>query len=106
MSRDVRKRTIGHVRPVNYSDLNHLLGAFWMVKDTKFLHADNKYSDQIAFMQAFLSLRCGLHCYKVVATLWNCCNNVAFECYMHTDLWSPWYILTALRINIWGNYST
>ena len=54
--RNVRKRSSGHVRPVKilirlriravWSESS--LGAFWIAKDAKFLHADNEDSDQSA----------------------------------------------------------
>ena len=54
MTRNVRKRTFGHVRPAKiqislrkcagWSESS--LGAFWVAKATKFLHADNEDSDQ------------------------------------------------------------
>ena len=50
MSRNVRKRTLAHVRPEKiqiravWSESS--LGAFWAVEDSKFLHGDNEVSVQ------------------------------------------------------------
>ena len=53
MSRKVRNRTFGHVRPAKiqislrvragWSESSQ--GAFWIAKDAKFLHADNEDYD-------------------------------------------------------------
>ena len=56
MSRNVRKRTFVHERlakiPVSLRILavwsESSLGAFWIAKKAKFLHADNEDSDQTA----------------------------------------------------------
>ena len=50
MGFNVRKLTFGHVRPAKIQMSLHIrtvwsessLGAFWMAKDAKFLHADNE----------------------------------------------------------------
>ena len=49
MSHNIRKYTFGYVRPAMIQIILHIhtglsippLGAFWIVKDAKFLHADN-----------------------------------------------------------------
>ena len=58
MSRKVRKRTFGHVRPEKIQIRLRIravwsessLGAFLTAKDAKFLYADNEDSDQTAWM--------------------------------------------------------
>ena len=55
MSRVVRKRTFGLVRPVNIQISlrwvwpESLLGACWIAKNAWFLHVDNEDSSQLAF---------------------------------------------------------
>ena len=54
MSRNIRKRTFGNVRPAKIQISLRIravwsessLGAFWIAKDASFLHADNEYTDQ------------------------------------------------------------
>ena len=56
MNSNVRQRRFGYVRPAKIqislrirtvrSEIS--LGAFWIAKDVKFLHADNEDSDQTA----------------------------------------------------------
>ena len=56
---NVKKRTLGHVLPMKIQIRLHicavrsesLLGTFWIAKDAKFLHRDNKDSDQTADVQ-------------------------------------------------------
>ena len=64
MSRNVRKRTSGHVRPEKIqislrirTGSESSLDTFWIAKDVKFLHEANEDFDQTAKMQADLSLR-------------------------------------------------
>ena len=57
-----QKRTVGHVRPAYsedsdqpaQSDQKSSLDAFWIAKDAKFIHADNKDSDQTARMRRLI----------------------------------------------------
>ena len=64
-SRNVRKRTFGHVRPVKIQISLRIsavwsessLGAFRIAKDAKFLYADNEDWPYCAEAQADLSLR-------------------------------------------------
>ena len=56
MSRTVRKHTFGQVRTAKIEISLHIravgsessIGAFWIVNDAKFRHADNEDSDQTA----------------------------------------------------------
>ena len=58
----IRQRTFGHVRKAKirislriravWSESS--LGAFWVAKDTTFLHADNEDSDQAARMRRLI----------------------------------------------------
>ena len=70
MNRNVGKRTIEHVRPTRiligiFAGRNmkmrlrtvsseSSMDAFWIVKDAKFLHADNEDSDQTAQMRRMI----------------------------------------------------
>ena len=66
MSRNVRKRTLGYVRPAKIQIILRIYavwsvsspGAFWIAKDAKFLHGDNRtFKSDRADAQADLSLR-------------------------------------------------
>ena len=67
MSRHVRKRTYGHVRPakIQISLRNHAfrsdsaLGAFWIAIDAKFLDADNEDANQTARMRSLICVFVG-----------------------------------------------
>ena len=68
--RNVRKRTFGHMRPTKIQISLRIrtvwsessLGAFWVVKDANFLHADNKDSDQTARMRRLIWVFVGRTC--------------------------------------------
>ena len=70
MSRNVRKRTFGDVRPAKIQISLHIravwpessLGAFWIAKDAKFLHGDIEGSDQIARMRKLIRVFIGCTC--------------------------------------------
>ena len=73
MSRNVWKRTIGRVRSEKiqirlrsrtvWSESS--LGAYWIAKDAKFLHADNEDSHQTAQMRRLIWVFVGHACQKV-----------------------------------------
>ena len=74
VSHDVGKRnTSGSVRPVQIQISLRIravwsepsLGAFWIAKDSKFRHADNEDSDQIARMRRLIWVFVGGACQKV-----------------------------------------
>ena len=73
MSRNVRQRTFGHVRPtkirINLRVLAVLSesspGSFWIAKNAKFLYADNKNSDQTARIRRLLWVFVGRTCPKL-----------------------------------------
>ena len=61
MSRNVRKRAFGHVRPAKiqislriFAVSQSSQGAFWLAKDANFLNADNEDSDQSARMHRLI----------------------------------------------------
>ena len=62
MNRNVRKRIFGHVRPAKIHISLRMcafcsessLSEFWIAKDAKSLHADNKDSDQTARMRRLI----------------------------------------------------
>ena len=79
MSHNIRKGTFEHVRPVKIQIRLRIravgsessLGAFWIGKDAKFLHADNEDSDQTARMRRLIWVFVGHKCQKVrFPTLW------------------------------------
>ena len=61
-SRNVRNRTFGYVHQTKIQIslriravwLKSSMGAFWIAKDAKFLHADNEDSDQTARMRRLI----------------------------------------------------
>ena len=73
MNRNVGKRTFVYVRPAKsqislriravWSESS--LGAFWIAKDARFLHADNEDSDQTAQMRRLIWVFVGRTCQKV-----------------------------------------
>ena len=61
MCHNVRKRTFRYMRPAKIqislrirAGSESSLGALWIAKDAKFLHADNEYSDQTARMRMLI----------------------------------------------------
>ena len=73
MSLNIRKRTLGHLRPAKiqinlriravWSESS--LVAFWIVKDAKFLHADNENSNHTARMRRLIWVIVGHTCQKI-----------------------------------------
>ena len=85
-SRNVRKCTFGHVHPVMVQISLRIwashavwsesqLNAFWIAKDTKFLHAQNEDTGQTAWMRWLIRIFVGRTCQKVrfVTLLFICC---------------------------------
>ena len=72
-SHNIWKCTKGHDWPAKIQISLHTctvwsessLGAFWIVKDTKFLHAGNKYSEQTAQMYRLVWVYIGRTCQKL-----------------------------------------
>ena len=72
LSRNVRKRTFGHVRPVKiqislrisagWSEFS--LGTFWIAIDAKFLYADNEASDKTAGVHRLIGIIISRTCSK------------------------------------------
>ena len=70
---NIRLRTFRHVCPVKilislriragWSESS--LGAFWIAKDAKFLHANNKDSEQTAWMRRLIVVSVGRRCREV-----------------------------------------
>ena len=73
LSHNVRKCTFGHVRPAKIQISLRIragwsessLGAIWIAKDAKFLHADNEDSDQTARMCRSIWIFSGVHMHKI-----------------------------------------
>ena len=73
INRNARQRTFGHVRPAKIQISLRIragwsessLGAFWIAKDAKFLHADNEDSNQTARMRRLIWVFVGRTCQKV-----------------------------------------
>ena len=74
----VRKHTFGHVHPAKVQIRLHIcavwsepsLGAFWISKDTKLLHADNEDYNQIAQVHSLIWVFVGYTCQKVCFNMW------------------------------------
>ena len=76
MNCNVRKRTFGHVRPANiqinmciltvWSESS--LGAFWITKDSRFLHANKEDSDQTTRMHRLIWIFVGRTCKNIMKT--------------------------------------
>ena len=85
MSCNIRKCTFEHVCPAKSQISLHIhvvwsessLGAFWMAKDAKFLHADKEDSDQTAPMHRLISVLVGGHVRRYIFSL---CTHV-FCCF-------------------------
>ena len=79
----VRKSTLRHVPPVKilirlrfcavWSE--SWLGAFWIAKDAKFLHADNEDSDQTVQMYRLIWIHVGRTCQKIRFLTFRCFVN-------------------------------
>ena len=94
-SRNIMKRTFGHVRPVKilirlrmravWSESS--LGASWIAKGAKFLHADNEDSDQTARLRRLIWVFVGRTCEKVrFLTL----RRIQYEDYRSKMAFMPW----------------
>ena len=65
LSRNAIKRTLGYERPakiqirLRFRAVWSALGACWIAKDTKFLHADNEDSDQTEWMRRLIWVSVG-----------------------------------------------
>ena len=93
LSRNVRKCIFGHMRPAKilislrirevWSESS--LGAFWVAKAAKFLHADNEDSDQIAQRRSLIWVFVGHTCQKVrfLTLSLICLNQCITICHAH-----------------------
>ena len=77
MSRTVKKRTFGMVRPKIQISLRirvirseFSLCAFWIAKDASFLHAGNEDSDQTAQKRRLICVFVGRTCQKIRFLTW------------------------------------
>ena len=79
MSRRIRKRTFGHVRPAKIQIslcirtvwLESHVGIFWITKDAMFLQADNENSDETSWVRRIIWVCVGRTCQKVhFLTMW------------------------------------
>ena len=73
LNRNVRKRTLGHVRPAKIQISLRIravwsessLGVFWIAKDARFLRAVNEDFEQAAQMRRLILVFVGRTCWKV-----------------------------------------
>ena len=76
MSRHLRTSTCGHMRPANIKSSLRIrtvwslssVGAFWIAKEGKFLHADNEGSSQTVWMRMLI----------FESFVWRTCQKVRF----------------------------